>query len=129
MTESFQYQLNQMLERIQKSYAETKQKIETLEEGMKEVTEYNFHENARKERELQKLIKQVSEIEEYVKKITKPPHENTYSPFSISPQKLLTQTVVQHPVKPPFLPPALPKETTFFGRKNKKVMLKKPLEK
>jgi len=96
---------------------------------MKEVTEYNFHENARKERELQKLRRQVSEIEEYVKKIANPPPENTYSPFPISPQKLLTHTVVQHPVKPPFLPPILPEETTFFGRKNKEVMLKKPLEK
>jgi len=118
-----------MSERIQKSYAETKQKIENLEEGMKEVTEYNFHENARKERELQKLRKQVSKIEEYVKKIAKPPPENIYSPFPISPQKLLTHTVVQHPVKPPFLPPTLPEETTFFGRKNKEAMLKKPLEK
>jgi len=114
-----------MSERIQKSYAETKQKIETLEEGMKEVTEYNFHENARKERKLQKLRKQVSEIEEYVKKIAKPPPENTYSPFPISPQKLLTHTVVQHPVKPLFLPPTLLEETTFFGRKNKEAMLKK----
>jgi len=129
MTESFQYQLNQMFERIQKSYAKTKQKIETLEDGMQKVTEYNFHENTRKERELQKLRRQVSEIEEYIKKVTKPLPESTYSPFPISPQKLLTQTVVQHPVRPPFLPPVLPEETTFFGRKSKEVILKKSLEK
>jgi len=82
--------------------------------------ERSFHESTRKEQELQKLKKQVSEIEEYVKTIAKPPPlENIYSPFPISPQRLLTNTVIQHPVKPPFLPPNLPEQTTIFGRKNK----------
>ena len=34
MTEAFQYQLNQMSEKIQKAYAETKQKIEAPEKEM-----------------------------------------------------------------------------------------------
>ena len=82
--------------------------------------ERSFHESTRKEQELQKLKKQVSEIEEYVKTIAKPPPlENIYSPFPISPQRLLTNSVLQHPVKSPFLPPNLPEQTTTFGRKNK----------
>jgi len=55
-----------------------------------------------------------------VKTIVKPPpSENIYSPFPISPQRLLTNSVLQHPVKSPFLPPNLPEQTTTFGRKNK----------
>jgi len=120
LTETFQYQLNQMSEKVQKSYSETKQKIEVLEKEMEKTVERSFHESTRKEQELQTLRKQVSEIEEYVKTIAKPsPPENIYSPFPISPQKLLTNIVIQHPVKPPFLPPNLPEQTTIFGRKNK----------
>jgi len=117
MTEAFQYQLNQMSEKIQKAYAVTKQKIEALEKEMEKKAERSFHENSRREQELQKLRKQVSEIEEYVKTIAKPPPENTYSPFPISPKKLLSSTVIHHPVKPPFLPPTLPEQTTFFWKK------------
>ena len=87
---------------------------------MEKTAERSFHESTRKEQELQKLRKQVSEIEEYVKTIAKPPPpENIYSPFPISPQGLLTNTVIQHPVKPHFLPPNLPEQTIIFGRKNK----------
>jgi len=117
LTEVFQSQLNQMSEKIQKSYAETKQKIEVLEKEMEKATERSFHENAKSNQELQKLRRQVSEIEEYVKTFSKPLPENTYSPFPFSPKKLLSNTILHHPVKPLFLPPTLPEQTTFFSKK------------
>jgi len=49
---------------------------------MEKTAEKSFDESTRKEQELQKLRKQVSEIEEYVKTIAKPPPpENIYLPF------------------------------------------------
>jgi len=106
-----------MSKKIQKSYVETKQKIEVLEKDMEKATERIFHENAKREQELQKLRRQVSEIEEYVKTFAKSLPENTYSPFPISPKKLLSSTIIHHHVKPPFLPPTLPEQITFFGKK------------
>jgi len=49
--------------------------------------------------------------------MAKPPPEDTYTPFPISPKKLLTSTIVQYPTKPPFLPPNLPEQTTNFGKR------------
>jgi len=121
LAEDFQYMLNQMSDRIQKAYVETKQKIEALEKDREKAAERSFHENSRKEQELQKLKRQVFEIEDYVKTIAKPPPEDTYTPFPISPKKLITSTIVQYPTKPPFLPPNLPEQTTNFGKRTKKI--------
>ncbi|KAK7367330.1 hypothetical protein VNO80_09339 [Phaseolus coccineus] len=109
-----------MNERIQKTYMETKKKIESLEEEMKKITAKNFHEFTRKEQELQKLKRQIAKIESYVRHTAKPPPPvDLYSPYQISPQKLMMNTVIQQPVKPPFLPPSMPESTTFFGKKDK----------
>ena len=107
-----------MSTRFQKSYGEMKQKVEALEKELEESSNRKFYEIARKNQELQKLKQQISELEYYVKKVAKPPPSVTeYSPFSISPKKLFSSTVIQHPEKPPFLPPVLPEPTTIIGKR------------
>jgi len=110
MTEAFQYQLNQMSVKIQKAYAETKQKIEALEKEMEKKAERSFHENSRREQELQKLRKQVFEIEEYVKtcKTTTRKHVFTIPYFS-------EKTFVQHSNTPSSQTTFL---TSYFARTN-----------
>jgi len=110
--------LEQMSTRFQRSYGEMKQKVEALEKELEKSSNRKFHEIARKNQELQKLKQQISELEDYVKKVAKPPPPVTeYSPFPISPKKLFSSTVIQHPGKPPFLPPVLPEPTTIFGKR------------
>jgi len=95
-----------------------KQKVKALEKELEESSNQKFHEIARKNQELQKLKQQISELEDYVKKVAKPPPPVTeYSSFPISPKKLFSSTVIQHPGKPSFLPPVLPEPTTIFGKR------------
>ncbi|KAK7377672.1 hypothetical protein VNO80_03101 [Phaseolus coccineus] len=87
---------------------------------MKEITSKNFHEFTRKEQELQKLRRQISELESFIRQTAKsPPSVDFYDPFQISPQKLMMSAITQQPVKPPFPPPRIPEATTFFGKKEK----------
>ncbi|KAK7348136.1 hypothetical protein VNO80_22685 [Phaseolus coccineus] len=87
---------------------------------MKEITSKNFHEFTRKEQELQKLRRQISELESFIRQTAKsPPSVDLYDPFQISPQKLMMSAITQQAVKPPFLPPRIPEATTFFGKKEK----------
>ena len=71
-----------MSTRFQRSYGEMQQKVEALEKELEESSNQKFHEIARKNQELQKLKQQISELEDYVKKVAKPPPPVTeYSRF------------------------------------------------